>query len=93
MAAVFARITGKVQGVSYRASAQEQAQSLGLAGWVRNTSEGAVELLASGPDDAVAALLDWCRQGPGGAHVESVETRAPEEPELKNLPESFDARR
>lgn len=93
MAAVVARITGRVQGVSYRASARDQAQRLGLAGWVRNTPDGAVELLASGPDDAVTVLMDWCRQGPSRAEVKSVDTRPAEEQELADCPESFVVRR
>ena len=57
MRRVRAVITGRVQGVSYRASAAATARQLGLAGWVRNRHDGAVELEAQGPDDRVAELL------------------------------------
>lgn len=90
----FARITGTVQGVNYRASAREQAQDLELTGWVRNTGDGAVELLVGGEGPAVDALLRWCRSGPRRAHVEDVETREAETEELTTLPESgFEIRR
>lgn len=68
-----ALISGRVQGVYYRASAAEQAAALGLAGWVRNLRDGRVELVAEGPPAAVDALLRWCAQGPAHARVEAVE--------------------
>ena len=69
---VRARVTGLVQGVFYRASTAERAEELGLCGWVRNTSDGAVELEAEGPQDRVEALLAWCRKGPPAARVRDV---------------------
>lgn len=65
-------VTGRVQGVFYRATAVERAAELGLTGWVRNREDGAVELVAEGPEPAVAAFLAWCREGPPGARVEDV---------------------
>ncbi|ACY19040.1 acylphosphatase [Haliangium ochraceum] len=67
------RITGRVQGVGYRASTRERARSLELSGWVRNTDDGAVELEAEGAQRALEALLAWCRQGPPGARVIDIE--------------------
>ncbi|WP_146341090.1 acylphosphatase [Nesterenkonia sp. NBAIMH1] len=93
MSEVLARVTGKVQGVSYRAAARKKAQGLGVTGWVRNLPDGSVELLASGPDDAVESLIEWCRRGPSGAEVEQVHTRDASPEELVELPESFDIRR
>src|SRR5690349_14833215 len=58
------RIYGRVQGVFYRNWSLEQAQRLDLAGWVRNRSDGSVELLVSGPEDKVAAMTEACGQGP-----------------------------
>jgi acylphosphatase len=67
------RIAGKVQGVGYRAWATRMAVSLGLHGWVRNRVDGTVELLATGGDDAVAAMADACHRGPSGARVDSID--------------------
>jgi acylphosphatase len=66
------RITGQVQQVGYRAWAIEAARRLSLRGWVRNRSDGAVELFAAGPADSVAALVAACRRGPAAARVAEV---------------------
>ena len=66
-------IRGRVQGVGYRWWAVREAERLGVDGWVRNRRDGAVELVAVGPEDAVAALADACRQGPAAAAVSGVE--------------------
>lgn len=66
-------IKGKVQGVFFRASARETAEQLNLTGWIRNTSDGAVESVVSGDKDAVAQYIAWCRQGPPGAVVTDVQ--------------------
>jgi len=65
-------ITGRVQGVGYRIWAERTAQSLGIHGWVRNCSDGSVELQATGDDEAVAKLIEACRQGPRAAVVTDV---------------------
>jgi acylphosphatase len=72
-------VTGRVQGVSYRAATASEARRLGVVGWVRNRADGSVELEAEGPDDRVAALLAWCAQGPPAARVAAVavEERSP----------------
>ncbi|HSU03890.1 MAG TPA: acylphosphatase [Nocardioides sp.] len=75
MRAVEARVTGRVQGVSFRWYAQEQARRLGVAGWVRNEPDGSVLLHAEGDDDAVDALVAWCHDGPGMAKVSNVAVR------------------
>jgi acylphosphatase len=66
------RIAGRVQGVGYRAWAIETAQRLGLRGWVRNRADGTVEALVIGADDAVAAMIEACRDGPYAARVREV---------------------
>jgi acylphosphatase len=68
-------IEGRVQGVGYRAWTERQAVRLGLSGWVRNRSNGCVEILAHGTDEALAALEQLCRSGPPAASVTRV-TRA-----------------
>ena len=70
---VHVRISGRVQGVFFRATCAEEARSRGLAGWVRNASDGAVEAEFEGGDAQVAAMLAWCRQGPPAARVVGVE--------------------
>ena len=69
------RITGRVQGVCYRAEAKEKADALGLTGWVRNCEDGSVEIFAQGAEAAIKGLGDWCREGPPGARVKAVERR------------------
>lgn len=78
-------VTGRVQGVGYRAWIVRQARRLGLAGWVRNRADGSVELLAAGPPDALDALLEACRRGPPLARVEAIETHPAEPPEHANF--------
>lgn len=65
-------IQGHVQGVGYRWWARGRARELGLAGWVRNRADGAVEALAIGAPDAIAAFARACETGPPHARVESV---------------------
>ncbi|MDQ7831788.1 MAG: acylphosphatase [Desulfovibrionaceae bacterium] len=67
-------VSGKVQGVYFRAFVQEQADSLGLRGWVRNLADGKLEVLAQGPEEAQKALVERLWQGPALARVEQVET-------------------
>lgn len=66
-------ISGRVQGVFYRASAQAEANRLGLNGWARNLATGQVEVLACGEQEKVALLYDWLQKGPELAQVEKVE--------------------
>jgi acylphosphatase len=66
--------------VWYRESCREQAAALGLAGWVRNRSDGTVEVVVEGPAAAVEQLIAWCAAGPSRARVASVQTS--EEPPI-----------
>jgi acylphosphatase len=66
------RVTGRVQGVGYRAWAIERASRLGLRGWVRNRTDGSVEALVIGDDDAVAAMIEAACEGPFAARVTDV---------------------
>ena len=71
-ACVRCQVGGRVQGVFFRASAREQAQRLGLTGYVRNLPDGRVEVLACGSVKALARLRDWLRTGPPQADVTGV---------------------
>jgi len=66
------RISGRVQGVGYRAWAVREATTRGLAGWVRNRRDGSVEALFVGPEEAVAKMIEACRLGPRLAEVATV---------------------
>ena len=66
-------VSGRVQGVWFRASARDRALELGVDGWVKNLAEGRVELDAEGTPESIDALLAWCAHGPQGARVTSVE--------------------
>jgi acylphosphatase len=82
-------ITGRVQGVGYRAWAAVQARKLGLKGWVRNRRDGSVEAVFSGPAEAIERMLAVCRDGPPSALVSNVEisdTAEPLGPEFRVLP-------
>lgn len=68
-------VSGDVQGVFFRDSTRQQAERLGLAGWVRNLPDGRVEAVFEGPADAVRQAVEWCRTGPDNARVEDVSTQ------------------
>ena len=65
-------ITGRVQGVWYRASMAQEAERLGVTGWVRNRNDGSVEAMVAGNSEQVAAIMNWARRGPPAAQVEHV---------------------
>jgi acylphosphatase len=74
-------VSGRVQGVFFRASTREQARELGLAGYARNLPDGRVEVLAGGDDAALDALERWLWVGPPSAEVELVTRESAERPE------------
>ncbi|MDZ7700501.1 MAG: acylphosphatase [Deltaproteobacteria bacterium] len=66
-------ISGRVQGVFFRAETREKARRLGLTGWVRNTRDGRVEAVFEGDAHAVEKMLRWCEKGPPSSRVEKVD--------------------
>lgn len=80
MKRIHARISGKVQGVGFRASTRRKARKLGLTGWVRNLEDGDVEAVIEGTEESLEEMQEWLRKGPSLAHVEKLETEH-EEPE------------
>jgi acylphosphatase len=69
-------VSGRVQGVFFRDTCARTARAAGVAGWVRNCSDGRVEVWLEGPPQAVENLVAWCRQGPPRAWVSGVEVGA-----------------
>lgn len=68
-------VRGRVQGVGYRAWTKGVAEARGLSGTVRNRHDGSVEAVLAGPEEAVAAVIEACRQGPPGARVQDLAVR------------------
>ena len=67
-------ITGRVQGVWFRANTKQEAEKRGIHGWVRNTPDGKVEAMFQGPRKHVEEMIQWCQKGPSLSRVEHVET-------------------
>ena len=76
MIKVILKISGKVQGVFFRAYALQKATELGVTGWAANESDGTVTIVAEGPENKINELTDWCHGGPSNAQVEKVEVQA-----------------
>jgi acylphosphatase len=68
-------VSGRVQGVFFRAHTRDLAQKLGLSGFVRNLPDGRVEVVAEGPEEKLQELIEFCHRGPPLAHVTRVEIR------------------
>ena len=68
-------ISGRVQGVWFRANTKQKAEQLGLTGWVRNTHDGCVEAVFEGEESLVNEMIEWCHQGPPLAKVEKVDVK------------------
>ena len=74
-------VTGRVQGVGFRAWTEDRARAHGLSGWVRNEPDGSVAVCLSGPAEAVEAMLAELREGPRFSRVETVEVAPAERPD------------
>lgn len=85
-------MSGRVQGVFYRASTRERAQQLGCRGYARNLADGRVEVLAVGEPAAVDALVKWLWQGPPAAHVQDVQCTDVVLGDLGEMPGGFGTR-
>lgn len=81
-------IQGRVQGVFYRAWSIEEATRLGLRGWVRNRSDGSVEMLVDGSEADVARMIELCREGPPAARIDRIKVEQADEP----VPSGFEKR-
>jgi len=68
-------ITGRVQGVWFRASTKQKAEQLGITGWVRNTTDGRVEAIFEGEESSIKDMIEWCHHGPPHAKIEKVEKK------------------
>ncbi len=83
---MYCLVSGRVQGVFFRASAQAEAQRLGISGWARNRSDGRVEVMACGEADALEGFRQWLGQGPPQADVTDVHTERREfDPSLERF--------
>jgi acylphosphatase len=71
------RIRGRVQGVGYRDYLRDEADRLGVTGWVRNRADGSVEAVVQGSAEAVERILSWARRGPPAARVAQLSAEAP----------------
>ena len=78
-------VRGEVQGVFFRDTTRREALDAGVAGWVANRSDGSVEAVFEGPEDAVGRMVDFCRGGPGRADVEDVSVTEEEPERLKGF--------
>jgi len=68
-------VSGRVQGVFFRAETRQAARRIGVSGWVRNLPDGTVEAVFEGTRAQVDAMLDWCRQGPPTARVDDLQVQ------------------
>lgn len=87
--AVKVRIKGRVQGVFFRAWTEEQAEELGIRGWVRNRRDGSVEALFQGAEPVVRHMIERCHEGPAHARVEAIDEEVVDEdpgPGFRSLP-------
>jgi acylphosphatase len=83
------KVSGKVQGVFFRASTQRKAEELGVKGWVKNEKDGTVIMEAEALQETLSTFIEWCNHGPSGARVDKVEVS---DGELKNYT-SFEIKR
>ncbi len=78
-------ISGKVQGVFFRANTVEKAKELEVNGWVKNLDDGRVEAVFEGDKESVQKMIDWCMVGPDSANVENIDIKWEEPKGLDNF--------
>ena len=83
-------VSGRVQGVGYRASTRQKAIALGILGWVRNLPDGRVEAMIQGEATPIDSMMKWFYEGPPAANVTAVET---EQQPIESSFETFEIRR
>ena len=74
-------ISGRVQGVWFRASTKQKAEALGLTGWVKNSKDNSVEAVFEGDEEKVEEMITWCHQGPALAEVHEVKIAKQSKPQ------------
>ncbi|MFI5171693.1 MAG: acylphosphatase [Chitinophagales bacterium] len=79
------RVSGKVQGVFYRASAKRKADELDLIGWVKNDDDGTISIYVAGEEEIVNEFIEWCKTGPPMAEVSKVDVEEAEEEKLNGF--------
>ncbi len=79
MPTVHLMVKGKVQGVFYRATAKKMADETGITGWVKNTPDDCVEIVASGSQQGLQQFIEWCKRGPARAKVSEVKVKKMDE--------------
>lgn len=84
-------VSGRVQQVGYRDWVIRKAQSMGITGWVRNLSDGRVEAVAAGDEEALAVFLETCREGPRLARVDDIDVHPVHERPVKGFTKRFTA--
>ena len=89
MKTVHVKVSGKVQGVWFRASTKQEAEKNGINGWVKNTSNGCVEAVFQGDEQKIMDIIDWCYKGPPLSAVEHVDVK---EIDTEDKYESFSMR-
>ena len=85
MPTVHLLIQGKVQGVFYRATAKKMAEAFGISGWVTNTPDGHVEVLAQGNQANIESFIAWCKQGPPNASVANLAVTQKEDEKINGF--------
>ena len=83
-------VSGRVQGVYFRANTRDEARRIGVDGWVKNLADGRVEAMVEGDERSVAKLVKWCHEGSPSARVESVDVEYVDPPGFEGFEIRYD---